>query len=161
MSYRKHKKRFVPQVGPRPTAGLVVDASCIAVQNSLQVDGFYHGAVEWQVKDIASGALAFSSQIYQFGNVNLAELLAIIDGVSLLHNADDHSTPIYSDSLTAIAWYRNRKAKTRHPLNEFTYPILDLVDQMMKWLISTKPTNPVLFWDNQKWGENPADYGRK
>lgn len=88
MTYRHHHKRFVPQVGPKPLAGLVVDASCIAVQNSLQVDGFFHGAVEWQAHDIASQSTIFASPVYHFGNVNLAELLAIIDGVSLLHNAN-------------------------------------------------------------------------
>jgi len=158
--YRKHK-RIVPEVGPRPLTGLVGDASCLPVRDSVQRHGFFHGPVEWQVVDIATGKKVFCSPVYQFGNVNIAELLAILDATSLLHQVDDHETPVYSDSLTAIAWYRHKKIKSTYPRNEQTERLYDLLSDMMKWVIKERPTNPVLFWDNVKWRENPADYGRK
>lgn len=157
----KKSRRFVPEVGPRPTFGLVGDASCLPVRYSIQRDGFFHGAVEWQIVDIATGKKIFYSPVYAFGNVNIAELLAILDGVSLLHQADDHETPVYSDSLTAIAWYRNGRIKSTYPRNQHTEHLHDTLSSMMQWAQQNKPANQVLFWDNVRWGENLADYNRK
>ena len=69
--------------------------------------------------------------------------------------------PIYSDSRTAISWVRNRKAKTkleRTPRNE---PIFNLLERALAWLDSHSYQNPILKWETDKWGEIPADFGRK
>lgn len=163
MYHTRHKKskRFVPRSGDRPLSGIVGDASCLPVRDSIQKDGFFHGPVEWRVRDIATGEMITASSVFKYGNVNIAELMAIIDGVAWLHGSGDETTPVYSDSLTAIAWYNNRRMKSRHPCNELTVGLFEIANSMMEWLIVNKPKNPVLFWDNVKWGENPADYGRK
>jgi len=157
----KKGKRIVPEVGPKPEDGIVVDASCLPVRDSIPTDGYFHGVVEWQAVDLVSGQTIHASRPYEYGNINLAEFIAIVDALSLLHANGNTSTPVYSDSLTAIAWVKNRKMKTRHPRTGNAYRIMGLADASMDWLLDTKPMNPVRFWDNVLWGENPADYGRK
>lgn len=157
----KKGKRIVPEVGPKPEDGIVVDASCLPVRDSIPTDGYFHGVVEWQAVDLVSGQTIHASRPHPYGSINLAEFIAIVDALSLLHANGNTSTPVYSDSLTAIAWVRNRKVKSKHPRNEQTKAIMGMMDACFTWLVMTKPTNPVLFWDNVLWSENPADYGRK
>lgn len=157
----KQGKRIVPEVGPRPEKGIVVDASCLAVQDSIERHGYFHGVVEWRARDIATHEPLHTSATFQQGNINIAEFIAIVDAVFLLHESGDTETPVYSDSLTAIAWVRNRKVRTKHPRNDETKAIMGMMDTCLQWLIEANPTNPVRFWDNVLWEENPADYGRK
>lgn len=160
--YKNWKKRTVPKVGERPTTGVVVDASCLPVRDSIARDGFYHGPVEWRSADVATTRITYSTPVYMHGNINVAEFLAIVDAVSLLHQQDDHTTIVYSDSLTAIAWYRRRAVKSKYPRNEKTAVMHGLIDEALAWLKKHNPSvHRVKFWDNVVWGENPADFGRK
>ena len=145
----------------KPTYGIAVDASCLPVQNSKKVDGFFHGILEWQGLDLRSGAKLFASKVYSHGNVNLGEYIAIIDALSLLHGIGDTTTIVYSDSKTAIAWYNNCKARSKHPENEKTSEIMTLFRISQEWRNDVRPPNPVLFWNKDVWDENPADFGRK
>ena len=59
------------------------------------------------------------------------------------------TTPIYSDSRTAIAWVRNKKVKTeleRTPRNE---QIFELMDRALKWLNSNTYKNPIIKWETE------------
>lgn len=144
-----------------PRMGIIVDASCIPVRDSITRDGFFHGAVEWQVKDLSTMETLMASRVYRHANVNQGEFLAIVDALSLLWERGDHHTSIYSDSLTAISWVRRKHPKSKHPLNDRTREIMDLVGYSTQWLRERHIKNPVIFWDKTHWGENPADYGRK
>ncbi|MFO7922681.1 MAG: ribonuclease H, partial [Bacteroidales bacterium] len=69
--------------------------------------------------------------------------------------------PIYTDSMTALAWIRNKKAKTtlkEEPANE---KLFDYIDRAEKWLKNNTWNNKILKWDTENWGEIPADFGRK
>lgn len=161
MSYHKGQiKTSAPS--PIPTSGIVVDASCIPVRDSIQRDGFYHGAVEWQVFDVATGRRIFASKVYHHGNINQGEFNAIVDAVYLLQAIGERTVPVYSDSMTAIAWFNNRKVSSKHPHNELTEEISSATKRSLAWIKENhQRLNPVLFWNNRVWGENPADYGRK
>lgn len=138
-----------------------MDASCLPVRESIRRDGYFHGVLEWKVIDLQTNKTMFNSRVYTHGNVNLGEYIAIIDALSLLRGIGDDNTPVYSDSLTAIAWFKKRKVKSKHPVNESTGPIMGCLKAAMEWQLTNRPTNPVLFWDKAIWDENPADFGRK
>jgi len=56
---------------------------------------------------------------------------------------------------------RNKKVKTMLPRNEKTRELWDMVDRAEAWLRKNSYDIPVYKWDTRKWGEIPADFGRK
>ncbi|MEG1910102.1 MAG: ribonuclease H, partial [Bacteroidales bacterium] len=69
--------------------------------------------------------------------------------------------PIYSDSVTAIAWVKKKKANTKLPLSQANIEVVELITRAEKWLRENVYTNPIIKWNTAKWGEIPADFGRK
>ena len=102
--------------------------------------------------------------VFHFGPVhgtnNIGEFLAIVHGLAL-SKQQGWNMPIYSDSVSGMAWVRNRKAKTTLTRTEKTAQALDLVARAENWLRENGVTLPVLKWDTEQWGEIPADFGRK
>ncbi|MEZ5067097.1 MAG: hypothetical protein R2847_00700 [Bacteroidia bacterium] len=71
------------------------------------------------------------------------------------------TVPIYSDSVTAMKWVRDKHAKTKLESSNNNTELFDLIDRAEKWLKENTYSNPVLKWETKLWGENPADFGRK
>ena len=153
--------RSPASVSAVPVRGLVVDASCVAKSSVKVTDGYFHGKVEWQCRCIESGITIFKSPVRPYGTINIAEYLAIVDALSLLFQNGMHDVPVYSDSITAITWVNRRLTASKLKRNADTVPLLVLMEKAQVWLQNNKPLNPVLKWDTEMWGENPADYGRK
>ena len=96
------------------------------------------------------------------GTNNLGEFLALADALRLLHERGDTETAIYTDSITARAWVRDRKVKTTLPRNAQTESVFALVDDALAWLrLHPAPMKRILKWPTKVWGEIPADFGRK
>lgn len=68
---------------------------------------------------------------------------------------------IYSDSYNAILWVSKRKCKTKLEHNAKTDYLFQLIARAEKWLATHKITVPIVKWETSKWGEVPADFGRK
>lgn len=136
--------------GIRPGA-IAVDAACS--RNP--------GPVEYQGVDIKTGARLFHVGPLQGGSNNMGEFLAIVHALAWLDKRGLHDTPIYSDSVSGMAWVRNRRAKTSIVPTAENAPIRELVRRAEGWLQSHTPCNPVLKWNTDEWGEIPADFGRK
>ncbi|MBP8903008.1 MAG: ribonuclease H, partial [Paludibacteraceae bacterium] len=94
------------------------------------------------------------------GTNNVGEFLAIVHAIALFYKNNPKLT-IYSDSQTAIKWVKNRKTRTRLEPTEKNRSIFNLIQRAEKWLQENTFSNPVLKWDTDKWGEIPADFGRK
>lgn len=63
---------------------------------------------------------------------------------------------IYSDSKTAITWYRERRtASARY------CPALLKAEIFLKVMDEKIRDIRLEYWDNRLWGENPADFGNK
>jgi ribonuclease HI len=127
-----------------------VDAACNTVT----------GDMEYQGVDAKSKRLIFHQGPYRDGTNNIGEFLAIVHALAILKR-EKSSLPIYTDSMTAISWVRNRKANTKlakSPENEILF---DLLDRAEKWLKENIWKNPILKWETTIWGEIPADFGRK
>jgi ribonuclease HI len=69
--------------------------------------------------------------------------------------------PLYSDSITAIAWVRHKKHKSIVLPTDANDVIFDLLARAEFWLNNNTFTTPIIKWNTKKWGEIPADFGRK
>ena len=130
---------------------------CIAVDAACSSNP---GPVEYKGVRIGSGEEMFRVGPIALGTNNLGEFLAIVHALALLHQTEPQ-TPIYSDSRYAIKWVKQRQVRSKLPRNPATAEIWLLTDRALTWLESHLYINPLLKWPTDKWGENPADFGRK
>ncbi|MDV2685820.1 ribonuclease H family protein [Alkalihalophilus lindianensis] len=118
------------------------------------------GIVEYKGVHTQTGEILFAHDEIHIGTNNMGEFLAIVHGLAYLKEQGSNK-PIYSDSMTAIKWVKQRKAKSTLDRNERTAYIWSLMDRAEKWLQENDYQNPILKWHTEKWGEIKADYGRK
>ena len=69
--------------------------------------------------------------------------------------------PIYSDSVNAQIWVRQKKCKTKLQRNDKNEYLFQLIERAEKWLNENSVEVPILKWKTEIWGEIPADFGRK
>lgn len=131
--------------------------------NSISVDVGTRGnpgPVEYKGVDTKTGAILFSYGPVAKGTNNLGEFLAIVHGLAYLKQQGSNKT-IYSDSVNALKWLREKKVSSTLVRDESTREIWTLVDRAEQWLRNNTYSNKVLKWDTKSWGEIKADYGRK
>ena len=108
--------------------------------------------------------VASRQEIFHFGPMkgtnNIGEFLAIVHGLALLKQKG-FDMPIYSDSVNAISWVRQKKCKTKLPRNEETEELFKVIERAEKWLKENTYTTRIIKWETKEWGEIPADFGRK
>lgn len=139
-----------------------IDFPSEVLGNSLAVDAACSGnpgQMEYRGVHVAS-----RQQIFHYGPLygtnNIGEFLAIVHGLALLKQKG-FDMPIYSDSVNAINWVRQKKCKTKLPRDEKSEPLFKLIDRAEKWLQENTYTTRILKWETSRWGEIPADFGRK
>ncbi|MDE5843177.1 MAG: ribonuclease H family protein [Muribaculaceae bacterium] len=118
------------------------------------------GPVEYRGVELMSGKELFRIGPLQGGTNNLGEFLAIVHALALQAKIGE-SHPIYSDSVSGMAWVRNRRIKTTltpTPENERLFAMLH---RALNWLNTNSYRTPIMKWDTPRWGEIPADFGRK
>lgn len=134
------------------------------IPHSISVDAASSGnpgRVEYQGVWTHNKELIFHAGPFDQGTNNLGEFLAIVHALALLDNQKKYDIPIYSDSKTALAWIRNKKVKTTLERNYRNKEIFQLVDRALVWINGHPVKNAILKWETKKWGEIPADFGRK
>lgn len=150
--YEQYRKLNPPErKEERPTLrALSVDAACSGNPGVME----YRGVMVDTLREV------FRVGPFPKGTNNIGEFLALVHGISLLkkHNL---SIPIYSDSITGMAWVRNKHCKTLLPRDKDTEPLLDLVKRAEQWLKENPCTADIRKWNTEEWGEIPADFGRK
>ena len=118
------------------------------------------GDMEYRGVDLETGKEIFHSKVFKEGTNNIGEFLALVHGLSLLKlRGFNHA--IYSDSETAICWIRNRKCNTKLMKTLDNVELFELIKRAELWLEKNSYTTRILKWDTEKWGEIPADFGRK
>ncbi len=133
------------------TDAIAVDGACAGVP----------GPMEYRGVEIATGRELFRVGPYPGGTNNIAEYLALIHALALLDKQGDRTTPVYSDSRTALSWLRRRRANTTLAPGPDNQVVFTLLDRANRWIATHSPANPVLKWQTDVWGEIPADFGRK
>ena len=135
------------------------------VLDSIAVDGACAknpGPMEYQGVNVRTGERVFHVGPLEDGTNNVGEYLALIHALAMLDKKGDTTTPIYSDSRTAISWIKKGGHRSTLARTEKNSKIFELLARADKWLIAHYPVkNPIYKWDTDQWGEIPADFGRK
>lgn len=128
---------------------LAVDAACSGNPGPMEYRGVY---------------LKTGQEVFHYGPVhgtnNIGEFLAIVHGLALLKQKGTAMT-IYSDSRNAMLWVKNKKCKTKLERTAKTEQLFQLIERAELWLKENTHNIPLLKWETEKWGEIPADFGRK
>ena len=128
---------------------IAVDAACSGNPGNMEYRGI----------DLATGA-----QVFHFGPVygtnNIGEFLAIVHALALMEKTGVKKT-IYSDSYNAILWVNKKQCKTKLERTPRTEQLYGIIARAERWLNTHAITTPIIKWETKKWGEVPADFGRK
>lgn len=149
-----HETRLSPEqlkaIGKPLDNSISVDAACNGKTGEMEYQGVYTGVKQ----------LLFRKGPYQGGTNNIGEFLAIVHALAWCkkHRID---LPVYTDSRTAMAWVRNKKAKTKAVRTSKNEGLFELIERAENWLKKNTWNNPLLKWETEAWGEIPADFGRK
>ncbi len=133
------------------------------VKESLAVDAACSGnpgVMEYQGVMVSTGRRVFYQGPFPEGTVNIGEFLALVHGLAFLKK-NNSKIPVYTDSRTAMAWVRRKKANTKLELNPKNKELFELVKRAEHWLQNNSWDNMILKWETAVWGEIPADFGRK
>ena len=114
-----------------------------------------NGRTEYRAIDLKTGEELFR---HSPGNktINAGEFLAVVAAVKYILENEYHPRIIYTDSMTAIAWFRGKKTASRKPFTD-----LFRAECFLKTLSARVDTVQVIHWRKDAWGEIPADFGRK
>jgi ribonuclease HI len=133
-------------------------------QNSIAVDAACSGNpgdMEYRGVITSTAEQLFLKGPYKNGTNNIGEFLAIVHGLAYLQKLEKHDVIVYTDSETAIGWVKKKKANTKLALTKDNQILFDTIARAELWLKSNTYTNKILKWETKKWGEIPADFGRK
>ena len=118
------------------------------------------GPMEYRAIDLQTGA-----QVFHFGPIhgtnNIGEFLAIVHALALMDKQGIKDKVIYSDSYNAILWVNKKQCKTKLVRNEQTEKLFQIIARSETWLRTHAIQTPIIKWETTKWGEVPADFGRK
>jgi len=128
---------------------IAVDAACSGNPGQMEYRGVY---------------LKTGEEIFHYGPVfgtnNIGEFLAIVHGLALLAQRG-YTIPIYSDSVNAMLWVKRKQCRTTLPINDKTQALHEHIRRAETWLRTHSYSNDLRKWETEKWGEIPADFGRK
>ena len=108
------------------------------------------GRMEYRGVDLATGAQVFHYGPV-FGTNNIGEFLAIVHALAMMEQK----------GFTAITWVRKMQCKTKLELNPQTAALHDVIRRAEAWLKTHPFRVPIVQWDTRRWGDIPADFGRK
>ena len=142
---------------------IAVDAACSGNPGKMEYRGVF---VDFGTEPATTTPL-FQSPVFENGTNNIGEFLAIVHALAWQKQKRTFY-PVYSDSVNAQLWVRQKKCKTKLQPNEKNAYLFELVERAEKWLRENDQWMrenatliPVLKWKTEIWGEIPADYGRK
>lgn len=145
------------------TPAIAVDAACSGNPGKMEYQGKF---VDFGT-DPATVVTLFKSPVFENGTNNIGEFLAIVHALAW-QKQKRTQYPIYSDSVNAQKWVREKQCRTKLQPNDKNAYLFELVDRAEIWLRENDDwmrqnanVIPVLKWKTEIWGEIPADFGRK
>ena len=129
----------------RPKEGIATDAA----HSTKRQDTEYQGI------NLKTGERIFYRDL---GNqtVNIGEFLAVVEAVKYIIENDYQPRKIYTDSMTAIAWLKEKSTASNKKNKD-----LKKAELFLRVMSADVDTIEIIHWDNVKWREIPADFGRK
>ena len=140
----------IARVGMPDFESISVDAACSGNPGVMEYRGVY----------TKTGEQIFHQGPFKDGTNNVGEFLALVHGLAFLKQKNS-PLPVYTDSKTALAWVRTKKAKTKLDKTEHNAILFELIERAEKWLDENKYSTKIMKWETEVWGEIPADFGRK
>jgi len=144
---------------------IAVDAACSGNPGKMEYQGKY--VVLGTESEPPLVTDLFKSPVFENGTNNIGEFLAIVHALAWQKQKRTFY-PIYSDSVNAQKWVREKKCRTKLQPNEKNAYLFELIERAENWLRENdgwikenSATIPVLKWKTEIWGEIPADFGRK
>ena len=135
---------------------IAVDAACSGNPGKMEYQGVF---VDFATQPATRRDL-FKSPVFPNATNNIGEFLALVHALAL-QKKNGWKYPIYSDSVNAQIWVRQKKCKTKLQPNAKNEQLFELVARAEKWLNENAIEVPIFKWKTEIWGEIPADYGRK
>lgn len=127
-------------------------------QSGIATDGAHsikNGLTRFRAVDIATGKELFCVHL---GNqtINMGEFLGVVEAVKYIIRNNHEPPIIYTDSMTAIAWFNARKTASGKK-----YSVLKQAEIFLKTFATRIESIVVKHWDSRRWGETPADFNEK
>ena len=122
----------------KPKKGICVDGSCTKSNP---------GIIAFKIYRIETDEILMNKNC-GIGTNNHAEYFGLCKAIQMYPN-----DVIYSDSLIAIGWVKQRTHRSK-------YPHVGL-EQCVKFLKNLTSLPEIRKWETKLWGENPADFGFK
>lgn len=148
---------------PTPTKDATLQLPPEVTRNAWAVDAACSGnpgPMEYQGIDLATG-----QQVFHYGPVhgtnNIGEFLAIVHALALWDKQGVTDKTLYSDSYNAILWVKKKQCRTKLERNANTEQLYQVIARAEQWLRTHTIRVPILQWDTRRWGDIPADFGRK
>lgn len=145
------------------TPAIAVDAACSGNPGKMEYQGKF---VDFGTNP-ATVVTLFKSPVFENGTNNIGEFLAIVHALAW-QKQKRTQYPVYSDSVNAQKWVREKQCRTKLQPNDKNAYLFELIDRAETWLRENdnwmrENANviPVLKWKTEAWGEIPADFGRK
>lgn len=135
---------------------IAVDAACSGNPGKMEYQGVF---VDFGTQPATKVDL-FKSPVFENGTNNIGEFLAIVHALAWMKQKHV-AYPIYSDSVNAQLWIKQKKCKTKLQPNDKNAYLFELIARAEKWLNENAIEVPIMKWKTDIWGEIPADFGRK
>ncbi|MCM1140208.1 MAG: reverse transcriptase-like protein [Muribaculum sp.] len=130
----------------------------ISLSEGIAVDAAHskkNRKTEFRGVDLKTGKVIFYKDL---GNqtINIGEFLAIVEAVKYIIEYDYQPKVIFSDSTTAISWFKNKRTASGK-----RNPKLMKAEIYLRAIVHWIDDIEVVKWDNARFGEIPADFNRK
>lgn len=129
----------------RPVTGIATDGAHSTRERSTS----------FRAVDLFSGRELCRESVGNWTN-NVGEFLGIVAAVKYMIEHPEAPRVIYSDSKTAITWYKDRRTASSRRC-----PALLKAEIFLKVMEEKIRDIRLEYWDNRLWGGNPADFGNK
>lgn len=129
----------------RPTQGIATDAA----HSTKRL------ITEYQGIDLNTDERIFYKNLGS-QTVNIGEFLAVVEAAKYIIENDYQPRIIYTDSMTAISWFNNKRTASNK-----RNKALQKAEIFLKVFAVDVDNIEVRHWDNKDWGETPADFGNK
>lgn len=133
----------------------ILDSICVdasSIQNP--------GPTEYRGVDTKTKQVIFEMK-YEEATNNIGEFLAIVHALALYKKQGKELKVIYSDSLNAISWVKQKKCKTKFEKTATNTKVFEHLQRAVTWLEHNDYDTKAVKWNTAAWGQIPADYGRK
>lgn len=163
LAYRDDPMKYIGKKGKKNLHELPIKDSEKPNLFSLSVDAACAGnpgIMEYQGVFTETETKVFYQGPFPDATVNIGEFLALVHALAYLKK-NKLKMPIYSDSLTAIAWVAKKRVNTKLIRSQSNSKVFELIERALFWLKENEYDIPILKWNTKVWGEIPADFGRK